>query len=240
MPESLQRRKDEVGQVAVAFAEMNKNIRLCSRGIEFCRRNQRIKPGTLARRKSQRAVKALLSVQQIAAGMEEISASVEEVAAAGSEIVGRAQKMEGEALEGEEKVNEIRKRAEEMKASARLSKQTTNEIYQQKQQEIKLAIEEVRVVHEITKMADAISQIAAQTNLLALNAAIEAARAGEHGRGFVVVSEEVRKLAEHSAVTAGDIHQVIEKVNVAVDKLTSNVEEILKFIDEKVTPIMIY
>lgn len=239
VPESLQRRKDEMGQVAVAFAEMNKNIQAMlkevSNSVEETSASSQELSATTEEVSAQ--VESIAdSVQQIAAGMEEISASVEEVAAAGSEIVGRAQKMEGEALEGEEKVNEIRKRAEEMKASARLSKQTANEIYQLKQQEIKLAIEEVGVVHEITKMADVISQIAAQTNLLALNAAIEAARAGEHGRGFVVVSEEVRKLAEHSAVTAGDIHQVIEKVNVAVDKLTSNVEEILKFIDEKVTP----
>lgn len=97
-------------------------------------------------------------------------------------------------------------------------------------------MEEVAVVEEITKMADAISEIAAQTNLLALNAAIEAARAGDQGLGFAVVADEVRRLAENSAKTADDIHQVISQVKGAVAKLTDNTQEILKFIDEQVTP----
>lgn len=174
------------------------------------------------------------SVEEISAGMQETSSSVEEVSASGNEVQKAIVEISNKAMEASVQSREIDERASKIRINAGNALKEAQDMFIDKQNQILKAIEDGKVVEEIKKMADVISGIAEQTNLLALNAAIEAARAGEQGKGFAVVADEVKKLAENSSSTVNNIQEVIEKVQYAFKNLSENANGILYFIENRV------
>jgi len=146
---------------------------------------------------------------QVSAAVSEMSASVVEVARKSSDAATNAKDSGEQAAVGGEIV---RKTVSEMNT---IDGEVTNAAG---------AVEDLAARSDtIGKVIGVINDIADQTNLLALNAAIEAARAGEHGRGFAVVADEVRKLAERTTTATQEVGETIKSIQLgtrdAVDKI---------------------
>lgn len=130
---------------------------------------------------------------------------------------------------------EIMERAKSLYETSVDSKKQADSVYQGTKDRLSRAIEDSRRVHEINSLAEDILSISSQTNLLALNASIEAARAGEAGKGFSVVADEIRVLADNSKQAVDKIQEVTETIIKSVDNLSQNSQELLQFMNGKVS-----
>ncbi|HEY8891751.1 MAG TPA: methyl-accepting chemotaxis protein [Clostridium sp.] len=166
--------------------------------------------------------------------MEETAASSDEMHNGSLEIEKAISSIAVSSQEGSIKAVVISKRAIAIKRSMGTSQTKTMSLLADTEKELKIAIENSKVVSEINNLTDSIMKITEQTNLLALNAAIEAARAGEAGRGFSVVADEVRNLAEESKNTVFKIQDITTKVTKSVMDLSISSNKLLEFVSKGV------
>lgn len=164
------------------------------------------------------AVESSQRLQEAAAAMNEMNATVQEVANNAASAASVSAETRSDALEGQKILDRAMKSIDQV-------------------QKVSLALkEDMGTLHEhtqdISKIMNVISDIADQTNLLALNAAIEAARAGEAGRGFAVVADEVRKLAEKTMASTNDVANAITSIQNSAQASVNRMEEALSDVNE--------
>ncbi|MBG9453030.1 chemotaxis protein [Lysinibacillus sphaericus] len=240
---------DEIGQLGQAFNDMQDSLRTLIQKIEQNAEEVASSAEELTANANQTSIateKVAISIQDVASSadtqttsasknaesLQELSKAILHIAEISSTVTDLSQHATLQADEGGKAVRDTKDQMQSIHVSVTDSNTKIQSLHERSQQ--------------ITSILDVITSIADQTNLLALNAAIEAARAGEHGKGFAVVADEVKKLAEQSQKSAQQIFELIHSIQLETEqsvnimaKVTEDVQNGLHVSDEAISKFQV-
>jgi len=214
-------RTDEFGLLLAAFGTMVTNLRELIREIDtgatsIASSSEEL--STVTNQTSQGVAEQQGQTDQVATAMNEMVATVNEVARSAEAALLAANNASEKSNSGEKSVKET------LNFVTELTKQCASVMQQLHGLQT--------ATNNIGTVLDVIKSVAEQTNLLALNAAIEAARAGEQGRGFAVVADEVRSLAQRTQSSAGEIETLVGNLVSSAETSVSSMETGIKLAEQ--------